>query len=188
MIENSPQELLLLRKFNNRESYAFGEIYLILYKDLNLYATSLYRGTTISSEDVLHDIFMNIWSSNVQFHSLQNIKAYIYISVKNSFKDYLSHHSYVEKYEKSISMEFKADIDIVEIELYSFIDETLKLIPESYAEVLRMYIEGCKSGEIAEQLGRTEQSVYNIKNKALKSLREQLSKDKLLLLMILLKI
>lgn len=186
IIQNSIEnELELLKKFNNRESLAFGEVYLLYHKELNLYTSSLYRGTTIASEDVIHDIFINIWQSDIKFEKLINIKAYMYISIKNGFKNHIAHNTHVSTYKKHIETESNFLIDMTEAELYSFIRETLDDLPIKYKEVLMLYIKGWRSGEIALHLGRTKQNVYNIKNEGIKILKKR--SDKYLIILMLLK-
>lgn len=186
--ENSPNNdpAELLNRFNKRESCAFGKVYSLYYREVNLYAASLYRHSDIQPEDVVHDIFVTLWSSNTKFSSLDKIKAYVYVSIKNGFTNFIHHHIHVEKYQKYLSEEHLFVTDIIECELYSFVHEACQLLPELYAKVLRMYIDGWKSGEIAEELGRTEQNIYNIKNSLINILKSKMSKDKMLFLTIFL--
>lgn len=176
----------LLNQFNSKDCVGFGAVYSFFHRELNLYASYLYRDTDILSEDVIHDIFTNIWQSDVKFESLMSIKAYLYVSIKNGFKNYLVRNNRVNKYIKHVEVESNFNLDMIECEIYSFIDEAMKVVPENCKEVLRLYIDGCKSGEIAKILGKTEQSVYNIKNETIKILREKLKKDKFIILIFLL--
>lgn len=176
----------LLNQFNKRERSAFGKVYSIYYREVNLYAASLYRNSDIQSEDVVHDIFVNIWSSDIKFTSLDRIKAYVYVAIKNGFKNFILHHVHVEKYQKYLCNEHIFVTNAIECELYSFVNEACQLLPELYAKVLRMYIDGWKSGEIAKELGRTEQNIYNMKNTLIGILKTKMTKDKILFLTIFL--
>lgn len=172
----------LLKKFNSRDSDAFGRVYLLFYRELNAYASIVYRETEIMSEDVIHDIFVNLWMSRTSFDSLNNIKGYIYIAVRNGFRDFLAHSKCVGKFNDSVVASDSLFVDVFECEVYSEIDETLKILPDDYAEVLKMFIEGYKPSEIAEKLGRTQQNVYNIKYEAVSILKKRHNKDKLFFL------
>ncbi len=114
------------------------------------------------------------------FDNISKLKAYIYTSIKNGFRNFLDHLKSVNAYEESkkINNEY-IDIEIVEVELYSQIYHAINALPETYAAVLRLYIEGYKSNEIAEKLNRTPENVYNIKNKAIKELAKKIPIDKL---------
>lgn len=97
---------LLLNKFNDRDNSAFSEIYLMYYDDLFYFASNLYRNSDVSACDVVQDTFLNLWESKKQrFEGLINIKAYLFISIKNSFKNYLTHKKYIEKHRYSIQLD-----------------------------------------------------------------------------------
>lgn len=177
----------LLKKFNSRDSDAFGRIYLLFYRELNAYASVVYRNTEIMSEDIIHDIFVNLWLSKTIFTSLNNIKGYIYISIINGFRDFLSHTKCVNKFNDAFAADESLFSDIFECEVYSEIDESLKILPEDYATVLKMFIEGYKPSEIAEKLGRTQQNIYNIKYEAVTILKNKYkNNDKFLSILLLL--
>lgn len=177
------EEDILVQKFNTRDSIAFSDIYTTLHRELYTYASLLYNKSNVIAEDVIQDIFMNVWSADVSFNSISNIKSYLYTSIKNSFRNHLSHKNYVDSYNDYLtSHDAGADINIVEMELYSLVDEALKILPGSYAEVLRLYLDGYKSGEIAKILNRREENVYNIKHKAISLLIKKLPPDKIFII------
>lgn len=165
----------LLKKFNDRDPIAFGQIYKILYKELNAYAAILYREEKENSQDYVHDAFLNLWLSKMNFTQLEGIKAYIYVSIKNRYKNFIIHSQYVEEYTRHVENNY--DINVIESEVYSLVDQSMKVLPQKYAKVLKMYIDGWKSGEIANEFGETEQNIYNIKHKALKLLKKKINSD-----------
>lgn len=179
-------EMELLKRFNNRDSIAFGEVYTLYHNELSIYTASLYREMNVMSEDVIQDVFVNLWLSTVKFEMLINVKAYIYVSIKNSFRNYLRNNSYAEKYSEQVKLDHDFEVDVMESEMYSFVDELTNILPKSYAEVIDLYLKGWKSGEIAEKLIKTEQNIYNIKTRAITVLRKKLDKDKLFIVNILL--
>lgn len=173
-------EKRLLEMFNKRESIAFGDIYTSFYREFYLYVRMLYRDTEVSSDDVIHDIFVNMWLSKTIFESVFHIKSYVYLSIKNNFRNYLAHGKHRATYRENVREYY--DLDIVESELYSLVDEALQFLPETYAQILKMYLDGWKSGEIAAKLGRTEQYVYNIKYDAILLLKKKMSKNRFFIL------
>ena len=54
--------------------------------------------------------------------------------------------------------------------------ESLKFLPVDYATVIRMYLEGWKTEEIATKLGLTLQTVYNKRQEAIVILRKYMMK------------
>lgn len=179
------EQLELLERFNLREVRAFEEIHLMFYRELHLYASMLYKNSTIAAEDILQDVFVDLWSSKTKFSHLLKIKGYIYTAIKNDFINYVSHEKYVKTFKDNLD---KQDyIDIFECEIYSEIDNILNLLPQDYAKVISLLLDGYKPAEIAEKLGRTPQSIYNVRHEAIKILKKKLSPDKLMTFLLLIK-
>lgn len=178
---------LLLKQFNERDEVAFTHVYTMHRKELNIYASSLFGWTNMVSEDIVEDIFINLWMSKNRFENLDSIKAYLYVSIKNSFIKHYQHKKHVITHQNYVEKENDFVVDIIETKIYSLVDETLKLLPQAYAEVMSLYLDGWKTGEIAASIGRPEQSVYNMKHEAIKILRKKLSNDKLLIMILLLE-
>lgn len=177
---------MLLTKFNNREPDAFGQIYSIFYNELQLFTNNLYRGTSEQSSDAIQDVFLNLWKSNNKFDAFINIKAYLYISIRNNFRSYLSHHKYVLEHQKySLTNADLFEIDVLKSELYTTMYYALEILPEDSAEILRLFLSDFNADEIAEKLGKTKRTIYNKKTEAISILKKKLSKDKLLLLTLL---
>lgn len=176
------REIILLRKFNNRDEYAFGEVYSMFYHDIVLYASMLYRTEVVHPADVVQDIFVKLWQSpNIHFDALYKVKSYVYIAVKNDFRDFISHNKHIEKYRAMISLEENFQIDIIENETYSMIERSLNVLPEECFKIMKMFLDGWKPGEIAEQLGCSQQTVYNHKYEAIQILRKKFNNNNKLL-------
>lgn len=175
----------LLNLFNKKDRFAVGEVYLKYHKELIIYASSLYRGTEVSAEDIVHDVFVNICSLKIDFTTLESIKAYAYVSIKNKFKNYISHNKHVETYVGTIQKDGDYDIDVIESELYSFANEALEVLPKLHAEVLKLYIDGWQLQDIAVELSKTENHIYKIKHDAIKILKKKMSRCNVCILLLL---
>lgn len=177
----------LLKDFNARDASAFEKVYLMFFRELYTYSSMLYNKTTLSAEDIIHDTFMDLWMSKVQFDATYKIKAYIYVAIRNDFKNYIVRNKRLIAYYDSIHAEEMMSVDVFEAEVYSEMNEALKLLPEDYARVIQLFIEGYKPSEIAQKLNRTQQNIYNIKHDALNILKEKIDKNKLLFLLFLIE-
>lgn len=176
-IDRKNDDLLIL--FNKKDRLAIGEVYLKYHKELIIYASSLYRGTEVSAEDVVHDVFVAICNLKGGFSSLESIKAYAYVSIKNRFKNYISHNKHIEAYVENVKSDEDYDIDIIESELYSFADQAMDSLPKLHADVLKLYIDGWKLPDIAAQLDKTENHIYKIKYDSIKILKDKINKSKM---------
>lgn len=175
----------LLNLFNKKDRFAVGEVYLRYHKELIIYASSLYRGTEVSAEDVVHDVFVNICNLKSDFTALESIKAYAYVSIKNKFKNYISHNKHVEMYVEKVQKDEDYDIDVIESELYSLAYEALEVLPKQHAEVLKLYIDGWKLPDIAVELNKTENHIYKIKHDAIQILKKKIGKCNVCILLLL---
>lgn len=182
-IDEMNNDILIL--FNKKDRFAIGEVYLKYHKELIIYALSLYRGTEISAEDVVHDVFVNICNLKTEFSSLESIKAYAYVAIKNKFKNYILHNRHIETYVETVQKDEDYDIDVIESELYSFASQALETLPKLHAEVLKLYIDGWKLPDIAIELNKTENHIYKIKHDAIKILQKKVSKSNVFILLLL---
>lgn len=183
---SNDKELLTL--FNERNSGAFGEVYSLFYKELVLYTEYIFMGTSHSAEDVIHDVFFNLWDNKKnKFDSLVKIKSFILVSIKNARKNYAKHQEYVDKlhsspYEANFTSE---QAEVLEFEVYSHIDEYLSVLPEDNAKIFKLYLNHYSPKEIAEVMGYSIQTVYNKKHESVGILRKHLTADKFIQLLIM---
>lgn len=185
--KNIDNDSLLLKKFNDRDYVAFGEVYLLFYDDIFHFASRLYRDTEVSAYDIIQDIFLNLWLSKKSvFLGLNNIKAYLFVSVRNSFRNYINHQKYKNEYEKVLNNDDFFIAYVVENEIFSFLHDAVDMLPEECGKVFRNYLEGFDTKEIALKLGKTESTIYNHKKNAIDTLKKKLSKDKMFIIMLLL--
>ncbi len=166
----------ILKGFNKRDKEAFCEVYSFTYNELYIFAERLYFNTNIDVADVIHDIFAKLWERNhLKFESLDKLKGYLYISIRNRFRDFLSKKSSEERYSKEMLLdEDNLVANIVEIETLSLINQAMKQLPEECLKVLQLVVEGWEVGEIAVKLGKSPSTVYTQKTRALDILKKNI--------------
>lgn len=168
---------LLLRKFNDRDTIAFGEIYHRFYNDLHHLTSGLYKNSSVAPNDILQDVFIKLWESKTpQFESLSSIKGYLYVTIKNKFRNYLDHQKSIEKYKDNLKHDRDNFISqIAETETLSILNQAIDLLPSECAKVFRLFIEGWDVSDIAAKLNKSESTVYAQKQKSIAILKEKLS-------------
>lgn len=178
----------LLDLFNNRDVVAFSQIYTLYYDDLHYFAQSLYGHSEVSADDVVQDVFLSLWEAKKnKFGTLSNIKAFLVISIKNRFKNYLDHRKSIDKHTKALLLDDDYLVTrIVETEFTSLLRSASELLPEECSKVFIEYLNGFDVKEIAERLNKSEFTVYKQKTKAISILKRKLTKDKLLVIMFIL--
>lgn len=182
------EEIILLKNFNRRIEKDFGKVYSLFYNDLFYFTTKLYQHTEVEPRDAIHDVFLNLWqSTSLKFERLTDIKAYLFVSLRNHFKMYYRHNQYIEKYKVDQLLDKDSfEVNIIESETLSTFHYVLGLLPEESAEILKLFLNGWKVEEIAQKLGKNKQTIYNKKSEAITYLKSKLSKDSLLFFFVLL--
>lgn len=183
--KQSGEEAVLLSNFNDRVEEDFGKVYSLFYNELFYFAAKLYRNTEVEPRDAIQDVFLSLWQSkSLRFGRLIEIKAYLFVALRNNFKSFLLHHKYVEKYEASQLLgKDSFEANIIESEVLSTFHYILGLLPEESAEILGLFLSGWSAEEIAHKLGKSKQTIYNKKSEAIAWLKDKLSKDTLILLL-----
>lgn len=175
----------LIRRFNCREESAFEEIYGLLYQDLLYFSIKLFYHSGLIPQDVLQDLFMKLWiGKHISFNSLEHIKAYMYTSIRNSFKEYHSHQKVLGKYKQTVqNEEDRFTSYIIETEVISELSRRPELFPTECAKVLKLYLEGWDIKDIAEKLGKSPSTIYTQRQEIILILKK-LMKQKLFSLLL----
>ena len=177
----------LLERFNNRDNTALEQVYRLYYDDLHSFANTLYRDHGGESADAVHDTFLKLWQAkNVHFDKLINIKAYLFITMKNSFKTEKSRKATFYGLDEKEFEKMSFEAEVVESELIAYFHQALQLLPADCATIIRLFLEGYSIDEISEKTGKTKRTIYNKKSEAISLLRSKISKDKLLLFIMML--
>ena len=167
----------LLDQFNERKETALSSVYNYYYKEFHYFASKLYIRSEIQPSDVVHDVIIKIWGNKqLRFNSLENIKAYTYRSIKNSFVDYVRHSKSVEKYNMTIIDNAEYYIsEIVESEIMSTISEISTILPSEIQEIFKLIVDGWTLKEISIKLNIPLSSVYAKKNQAIEAIKQKLN-------------
>ena len=167
----------LLMRFNKRDPSAYGEVYNLYYNELYHFASRLFYDTEIDVDDVIHDIFLNIWELNNRcFDTLLGIKGYIYVCIKNKLKNYLKHNKHVNNYNATINLDDLFVVQVAESEIFSILSYAVDLLPEECSKVFKLHVDGWEVKDIAKFLSKSESTVYKQKQKAISILKKRFNK------------
>ncbi|MCI6617460.1 MAG: RNA polymerase sigma-70 factor [Prevotella sp.] len=163
------------------DEHAFYLLYDRYYKALTYYASKI-TGVMDISEDLVQELFSQIYESRLHFDSVAHLNAYLYNSVRNSAMDYVRHKNVEQSYilrETEQSHVYPLNEDGEEglfreefyHELFMFIDR----MPHRQREVFLMYMDGKKNKEIADALHISLETVKTQKKRAMAMLRQKMS-------------
>ncbi|WP_079643990.1 RNA polymerase sigma factor [Sphingobacterium nematocida] len=157
------------------------------YGRLCVYATGILADPN-AAEDVVAAVFLNIIANG----SKGDVGlAYLYRAVKNgclkNIRQENTHTKYLGSGMIAVS-EDAYDKHIIQTELTVALSALLEELPEGCSRILKMsYVEGLKNAEIAEKLCISIHTVKSQKNRGLSLLRERVSLQYLLTLLLFLK-
>jgi len=158
---------------------AFERMFKAYYKPLCNYACSIIKDID-ESEDVVQNMFYNLWHKRETIQINTSVKSYLYRAVHNDCLNKIKHGKiksiYVEDYKKSADASFEdASKALQAKELGKQINEAIASLPEQCGNVFKLSrFENLKYSEIAMQLNISVKTVENHMGKALKILRERL--------------
>ncbi|HMC84941.1 MAG TPA: RNA polymerase sigma-70 factor [Chitinophagaceae bacterium] len=73
----------------NDDTTAYKELFVSFYNPLLRFAVTLVKSKQ-QAEEVVSDVFINIWEKRKRINSISNLKVYLFIAVKNTSLNYLS--------------------------------------------------------------------------------------------------
>ena len=156
------QDELLIEQLNQKQVGAFKILFDRFYRYLVLYAMKWVERQEIA-EDVVQDLFVQVWERDTIYSSYYGFKNFLYNSVKNASLDYLKHKEVEGKYVRYTLRTSEAG-EMPELEVMK--DEVYR----------RLYqvLDGKKNSEIAEILQISELTVKTQKRNAIVYLRKRL--------------
>ncbi|MRT93218.1 RNA polymerase sigma-70 factor [Ancylomarina sp. 16SWW S1-10-2] len=175
MLDDSQNRIKQIREGKIEE---FEKIFKELYPQLCLYALRFVKRKDLS-EEIVQNIFCQIWENRSDLNIHTSIKAYLYRSTYNNalqalrkdgshnkYKEYIKHH-YNENNSSANKLEEK--------EINEIVHKTLLSLPQRCGIIFKMSrFEGLKYQEIAQKLSISIKTVEANMGKALKAFRHSL--------------
>lgn len=186
---NANEEEKLLHRLQKGDRTAFEIIY-HGYGELLYSHACRYLDDQEEAKDIIHDVFFNLWHNRETLHIRENLKAYLYQSVRNRVINHQLKSRRADRYIRSFQHfleKGQADTDfrVRESMQTELIEREISSLPNKMRTVFELSRkEGLSHKEIAKQLNITEQSVRSHVKGALKILRVRLSSIILLVSMI----
>lgn len=154
-------------------------LYRHLYPALLLY-TVRYAGEQngFLAEDCVQNAIFNAWKRRGQFTSVEALKSFLYISIKNEIVSLHRKMKASERYLLHLEEEAFFQNSVIDQETQLLLYHAIRNLPERERQIFELsYIEGVKNADIAMQLNVSESTVKKTKAKALDILRQKLPKE-----------
>lgn len=156
---------------------AFKKLFFEFYPSLCVFA-GRYVSSTETCEDVVQEVFFNIWKNRKTLNIHTSFRNFLVTSVRNSCTDYLrkqsSHERYLENHSLSTSSPSPCDIYTIN-ELEEMLQAALKKLPTKIQLAFNMSrTQKMTYNEIAVEMDISPKTVESYISQALKLLREEL--------------
>lgn len=167
-------EEIFIANLHYGEPAAFRDIFEEYHTRLCFFAAKLVPHG-IASEDVVQDVFIKFWERRGEFETVESIKAFLYISVKNHCLNLFKHDKVVKKFSNLPHQEADEEIILsrmIESEVFEKVYRALETLPRGCRNVMHLsYFEGMKNQEIAQYLDVSINTVKTQKKRGLSLLR-----------------
>lgn len=170
----------LIVKIRKGDKRAFENLFLRFYENLCNFAWRFTSSMHVS-EELVQDVFLNIWESRKNLDPKKNIKSYLFSSVRNRALNYINHEELVREYNEQIGWLNRSpsrqhhELD-KESEFIKAARKAIEDLPEGARNIYKLSRkEGLTYREIAEVMEISEKTVESQMSRALKLLRKSLS-------------
>lgn len=162
----------------------FERLYRHYCKLLILFACKFVSDKAVA-ENIVQDVFLNVWINRSALDPGKNIKTYLYTAVKNKALNSIKHSLIEREYKEMLYLnnryENSPESKVLHKELERSVNRAIKSLPEKCRIIFLMSRnDHLTYNEIASILGLSHKTIENQIAKALKILYKYLSKDKMI--------
>jgi len=192
-IDQPDQGNHLFLSFDNQDPVAFRQVFDLHNKSLCYFAQSLVQDPE-EAEDIVQETFKKLWESNTSFTGSDHLTGFLFLVTRNAALNHLRN----KKNRRLTHQAFPAfpiddsnaiDAKMHEAWLLELIAQEVERLPTERKVVFKLYFyEQMTTSEISIKLDRSEQTVLNQKNDAIKQLRKVLPPSAFMLLCLILSI
>jgi RNA polymerase sigma-70 factor (ECF subfamily) len=173
---------------SNGDLRSFKSVFNQYYLPLCFFADRMLQDRP-TAEDTVENVFIKLWEKNPDFNDYKNVRAILYISVRNACFNLIKQRrsdrfkqidlSYLLKRE---SQDFVLS-EITRAEVLREIYEEMQKLPPDCRKVMQLYfVEGLDTRDIASRLGVAVSTVRNQKAHGTKVLKAKFGRNFFLLL------
>ena len=154
----------ILSGINAKNERCWEQLYTSCYAAMCVYVESIVKDMDCS-KDIVQDLLVNLWHSDIQFASGRELMGYLYKSLYNNSLLYIRN-------KRKRAKDFM--LDTVQEEIVRLLHLHIGDLPRVRRQIMKLSISGFSGKEIADKLGISVNTVKVQKNKSIKYLRDRL--------------
>ncbi|MBS1665323.1 MAG: RNA polymerase sigma-70 factor [Bacteroidetes bacterium] len=154
-----------IARFDDQKAYK--ELFTSLYSSLFLFAKSMVKSKE-PAEEIVSDVFIKIWEKRKDLEKIDNLKVYLYVSVRNTALNYLnlqkrSVTNPIEEFQAEFtSIYFDPEQLMITADMLALIKKSIDQLPPKCKIIFKLVKEdGLKYREVAEILNISVKTVEN---------------------------
>ena len=141
------------------------------------------------SEDIVQEVFVNLWEKRGEFAGHFTLKVYLYRAVRNKCLNSLQHKKVARVHNEDMkwstaSEEFFLN-QVLSEEVVGLLYKAIAQLPEKRQQIVRYSLMGMKNHEIAETMSLTLNTIKSQKMHAYRELRSKMGKHAYLIAVLL---
>ncbi|MEZ4900993.1 MAG: sigma-70 family RNA polymerase sigma factor [Spirosomataceae bacterium] len=169
----------LWQDYRTGDSIALAQLMQVHYTDLFHWGVRLCPDRELV-KDCIQELFLSLWQIHSTINEVENVRAYLLKSLKTKILRELSkkHHHFLDiSDEYDFEVAFSADMRMIEDEheVYQLkqLEKVLGELPQRQKELIYLrFYQNLSYDQIADTMQIGRQSLYNLLQKALNSLRK----------------
>ena len=177
MEEEVLDQEVLLDLLGRNDNRAYKYLYSCYYVALKSLATCYVKDNDVA-EDLVQDVFISMLESGYNFKTVNEVKYFLYSSLKNRCISHFRKQKVRDKYYKDILSSQTEEEHfwdkVLEEDVYARLMAAVETLPPQCKMVMMMTLEGLKGAEIAEKLHISLDTVKEHKSSGKKKLAAQL--------------
>ena len=164
-----------IHKFYKSDKESYRLLFEMLYPGMCLFSKK-YVNDYDDAEDIVQEVFIEVWNRWEKFESVEHIKAFLYLSIKNRCLNFKKHIMIKEKYFTGVMTDHEDVFEghIIEAEVAQHISHAIHTLPEQQRHIILLSMHGLTNNEIAEDMQISINTVKLQKKIAYKKLRGKL--------------
>lgn len=170
----------LIDKFREGDRTAFKNIHNSIRTSLLFFAKGLIKNEE-AAKDIIQESFIKLWKKKEDFKTAENVKAFLYISTRNSCLDFLKHQnlrndkhqqlSYINPIQSEAENHYEHHQ--IKTQLLEILNNEIKNLPAGPRKVFELiYYKEMEVPDVAILLGISEKTVMNQRSTAIKLLKK----------------
>jgi RNA polymerase sigma factor (sigma-70 family) len=186
MAQNFENDRTLVEAFKKMDPAAESVLFKQFFRSMCLLAETI-TGQLLAAEDIVAESFIKLFEKRSEFEAIDNIKAFLYVTVRNGSYTYKTTQKRHEAIHARIATEHggegdsfssTAELEMIRAQLLEEIYQEIENLPLQCRRIAKMiFWEGKSTDLIAGELQISRQTVRTQKARAIQLLKSQLFKD-----------